>query len=562
LIANTGFRSIVVPLHRKYVAAVRPTLVLLQAGAMLLLAIGLVNVGNLLLIRAGSRAREFAVRRAIGAGALDVVAAVVAETLLLTAVAAAAGIATAYGGIVLLGETGALRLPLGSRVSLSAASIGVAAGIALMSGLVLGLTVAAWHLRGGAGDALRFDSRSATAGRQAQRTRQVILVAQIALSFVLLAGAALLVGGVRNLMRVSPGFRSEQLLTGQVSLPWVRYRTGASIQSFLDRLTLGIQATPGITAFGIATNVPLSGNAMKSAATVVGRPLRQGESPRGVYAYGVAGEYFRAMDIPLLEGRYLTAADAGSGARVCVVDEDFARRYWPAGGAVGQRLQPGTSAAVIDDAFTIVGVVAAVKQASLAETARVGAVYYPYGDRFDRALYLVARTTLPPDTLQAEMRRLVRGVDPELPLNNLKSMERRIDDSLVAQRSPALLASVFSGVALLLTALGTYGVLSYAVSQRRREIGIRIAVGARPAQVQAQFLTAGLRLVIAGLAFGTAGAWASSRMLRAALPAIPLAPIAALAVAAALMTVVCIVACVLPSRRAASIDPIEALARD
>jgi predicted permease len=559
MIADAGFRSVVVPLHRKYVASIRPVLVLLQAGAIMLLAIGIVN---LFLIRAGSRAREFAVRRAIGARGSDIVAAVVGETLLLTVLAAALGVAVAYGGITFLGDLGAARLPLGSRISLNATSIGGAAAVALASGILLGLAVAAWHLRDAAGDALRSGSRAATTGRQAQRTRHAVLVAQIALSFILLAGASLLVGGVRNLMRITPGFRSAQLLTGQVSLPFVRYRTGASVQSFLERLTTAVRATPGISAFGIATNVPLSGNAMKSAAAVVGKPLRRGESPRGVYSYGVAGEYFQAMEIPLIEGRYLTAADAASGARVCVVDEEFARRYWPSGGAIGQRLFPGGTPGAADEAFTVVGVVAAVKQASLAENGRIGAVYYPYSDRFDRAIYLVTRTTLAPDALQADLRRAVRSVDPELPLNNLKSMERRIDDSLVAQRSPAVLASVFSAVALLLTALGTYGVLSYAVSQRRREIGIRIAVGARPAQVQAQFVAVGLRLVAIGLAVGIAGAWASGRVLRAQLPAIPLTPIAALAVAAVVMTLICLAASLLPSRRAAAIVPTEVLARD
>lgn len=562
MIADAGFRSLVVPLHARHVATVRPVLILLQAGAVVLLAIGMVNVGNLFLLRAGGRTRELAVRRAIGARASHIAASVVAETLLVAAAGAVAGLALAQGGIALLSGLGAARLPLGSQIALGPASILVAAAAALAAGALLGGAIAAHHLRNQAGDALRTESRGGTAGRQAQRTRHAILVAQIALSFVLLAGAALLGAGLRDLMRVSPGFRSEQLLTGQVSLPWVRYRTGASLQAFIDRLNAELQATPGVVASGIATNIPLSGNAMKSVATVAGRTPRPGESPRGVYAYAVAGDYMKTMDIPLQEGRYLTVADAGPSARACVVDEQFACRYWPSGGAIGQRLFLGSSQEAAEEAYTVVGVVGAVKQASLSEGDAAGAVYYPYSDRFDRAIYVVTRTTLPPDALQAVLRGIVRRIDSELPVNNLRSMEARVADSMVAHRSPAIFAAVFASVALVLTALGTYGVLGYAVSQRRREIGIRIALGARPRQVRGQFLRVGLQLLGVGMALGVAGSWAAGKALRASLPAIPQAPVTALVVAAAVMAAVCVAACLLPARRAARIAPIEALARD
>jgi putative ABC transport system permease protein len=559
MIADAGFRSRVVPLHARHVESVRPALLLLQAGAGVLLIIGLVNVGNLFLVRAGSRTRELAVRRAIGARASHIAGAVIAETLLLSIVGGAAGLAIGRAGIILLGTLGADRLPLGSQIAISGRSLTATAGVTIMVGLILGAAIALHHLTNQPGDVLRAESRGGTAGRKAQRTRHTILVAQIALSFVLLASAALLASGVRSLMRVSPGFNSARLLTAQVSLPWVRYRTGASLRSFVDRLTAELHATPGITAAGVATNVPLSGNAMKSAVTVAGRPVQPGQAPHGIYSYGVAGDFFGAMGIPLIEGRYLAATETGDATRTCVVDEDFARRFWPSRGAIGQRLFLGLAEGPPSEAYMIVGVVGAVKQAALSEKDAVGAVYFPYSSRFDRAVYVITRTSIPPDSMQAQVREVVRRIDPELAVNNARSMEVRIAESLVPQRSPAIFGALFAGVALVLTALGTYGALSYVVSQRRREIGVRIALGARPHQVRAQFLGIGLRLMAMGVALGLAGAWAAGRALAAWIAELPQAPVAALITATAMMSIVCVVACLAPVRQATRISPLDVM---
>ena len=562
LMADAGFRSVVVPLHARHVASVRPVLLLLQAGAAVLLLIGLVNVANLCLVRAGSRGRELAVRRAIGARTAHIVSAVAAETLLLSIAGAVAGVPIAQSGIALLGSLGASRLPLGAHIALRPSATGLAAVIAVVCGLTLGFITSWPHLRGDAARTLGAEPRGGTASRRAQRTRHGILVAQIALSFTLLSGAGLLVSSLRMLMQVSPGFPTERLLTAQVSLPWARYSTDGSLRSVIARLMSELRRAPGVTASGMSTNVPLSGNAMKSAATVLGRLPRPGESPHGVYSYAIAGDYFAAMGIPLREGRYLSATEIGSLSRVCVVDEDFARRYWPRGGAIGQRLFLGSSPGPVSDAFTIVGVVGAVKQAALSEADRIGAVYYPYSERFDRAIYIVTRTSTPAESLQPELRNLVRRIDPELPMNNMRTMQTRIDDSLAVHRSPAMFGTLFSLIALLLTALGTYGVLSYAVSQRQREIGVRIALGARPGQVGAQFITVAARLLAAGMAVGAAGSWTAGHLLRTVLSGVPQDPAGPVAVASAVMAVVCIGACLLPARRAARISPMEALSRD
>ena len=318
---------------------------------------------------------------------------------------------------------------------------------------------------------------------------------------------------------------------------------------------------PGVLSAGVVNNVPFSGNSGKSAATVKGHVLRPGESPRGHYSYGVGGDYFRAMGFSLRAGRFLTADDSRRSERVCVVDEDFARYYWPHASAIGQRLWEGSEAGKDAEAFTVVGVVGGVKQAGLTEDEAQGAIYYPYAFRIDDGVFVAVRTSLPPESLGLALQKVVRQIDPDLPVNDLRSMETRIADSLVARRSPALLAGLFSGIALLLTAIGTYGVLSYAVAQRRREIGVRMALGAQPAQIRSQFLS--LSLTPARLRNDTRRHRSlADRPSHAGGPLSTCRPsiLAILAGAACVMGLVSLAACLLPSQRAARISPMEALA--
>jgi predicted permease len=560
LMADAGFRSIVTSLQANHVKSVRPILLLLQASVLFLLLIGGVNLVNLLLIRASGRAKELAIRQSLGASRRHVVSQVLVETVLLTLAGGVAGLAVGAGGIRLLAVLGSGHLPLEAHIVFSTRLALVVLSGTVVLGIVVALPVAWFHLRGYLTNALQSESRGSTASRAVQRLRHGFIVTQIALAFVLLTGAGLLGLSLKQVMSVNPGFRPDQTLTGRINLPWKSYESQASVVAFTDRLIEAISRQPGVLAAGAITNVPLSGIGGKSAITVKGQIVRPGESVRGHYTYGVAGDYFAALGIPLREGRLIEASDVHRDERICVVDEDFARHYWPRGGAVGQQLyQSGSGEKDGAPPFTVVGVVGAVKQTELAENKPQGAVYFPFSQRADSNFFVVTRARVPPESLGPSIRKIVREIDPELPVDDLRSMETRIAESLVARRTPALLAGIFAGVALLLAAIGTYGVLSYAVAQRRREVCVRMALGARPQQIRNQFLVFGLRLMAAGMLLGVIGAWLAGRAMQSLLFNITSLPVTALAGAAAVMTVVSLIACLMPAIRASRIDPMEVM---
>src|SRR5213079_1021184 len=503
MMAEAGFRSLVRPLHAEHVRSIRPTLLLMQAGVFFLLLIGAVNLVNLLLIRASGRAKEMAIRRSMGASRAHVVRQVMIETILLTFVGGLLGLAVGTWGIRLFEVLGADRLPLGAHIAFDGwlASVGLAGAVVL--GVVIAVPIAWFNLSTHLANALQSESRTGTINRATQRLRHGFIVAQIALAFVLLAGAALLGLSLKKAMAVSPGFRSDHVLTGECTVSWDLQRERVGI---VDRLLESIRQQPGIAATGTITNIPLSGDSGKTAVTPKGYVPPPGQSVQGHYSYAVHGEYFSALGIDLREGRFLTSADSHRAERVCVVDEDLARRYWPNGGALGQRIALGDEK---EDArmFTIVGVVGAVKQAALTEAQGQGAVYLPYAYRDNASIFIVTRTSQSPEAFAETLRKLVRAAHPALAVDNIRSMDTRIADSLTTRRPPALLAGIFAVVALLLAAIGTYGVLSYAVAQRTREIGIRMALGAQTKQIGAQFFSLGLRLLAAGTILGVIGAW-------------------------------------------------------
>ena len=558
--ADAGFRSLVVGLHSDHVAEVRPVLLLLEAGVILLLLIGGVNLANLLLIRAGSRTKELSVRQALGAGWIHVVSEVVVEIAILALAGGLLGLVFGTGGIYSLRWLGVDQLPLGSHVAFDGRLAASMLAATVLMCIALSIPIAWFHLKHHLANGLQVETRSGTTNRGAQMLRHGFVVAQISLAFVLLAGAGLLGLSLKSALSVYPGFRADHLMTGQVSLVGGKYPSSLSGLSFVERLTDELRHQPGVVSTGVSSNLPFSGYSGKSAATVKGYAMRPGESPQGIYSYGVGGDYFHTMGFTLREGRFLVAVDSRRVQRVCVVDENFARFYWPHASALGHLLFQGSGAKNDDEAFTVVGVVSRVKQAGLTDDGTQGAVYYPYIYRPDNNFYIALRASLPPDALASTLRRVVRQIDPELPVSGMQSMDARIEDSLLMRKSPALLAGFYSLVALLLTAIGTYGVLSYAVALRRREIGLRMALGARPDQIRGQFLSLAGRLLLMGIGIGFVGAWVVGRAMQSILFHVPAFDVTLLIGAAIVIAIVSLGACLVPAQRAARTSPMRALA--
>ncbi|MFN7935525.1 MAG: ABC transporter permease [Bryobacteraceae bacterium] len=559
MMASAGYRTKIVSLHEDHVASIRPILLLLQTGVFFLLLIGSVNLVNLLLIRASARNKELAVRLALGASRWHIVGEVITETAMLTTFGGLLSLFIASSAIPLLSTLGTEHLPFSSRITFDSRLASIAMLVSVLTGILAGLPVAWLSLRGSVGAALQGETRGGTAGHAAQRLRHGFMVAQIALAFILLSAAGLLRLSLEKVGALSLGFPSDHLLSGHISLPWPSYTQAQGRLAFTENLLTAIQQQPGVHAAGIVTNVPLSGRNAQSGVSVVSRPLKPGELPRVPFAYSVGGGYFAAIRVPLLEGRLLDAADSRRQERVCVVDELFARHYWPSGGALGERIFLGSVLKKDSDAFTIVGVVGRVKQTDLSESTSQGSVYFPYGHRAENNFYVVARTTQAPETLAATLARNVREIDPDLPVSDVRSMDTRITESLTARRAPALLAAIFAAASLLLASFGTYGVLSYAVSRRRREIGVRVALGAQPTAIRMQFLFLGLRLLLGGTLLGIGGAWFAGVAMQKLLYDLPPLYWPNLAAAAIVMLVATLAACLIPSHRAACVSPVEAL---
>lgn len=558
LVIDAGFHTAVADLHGDFVAESRPVLLLLQAGVLFLLLIGAVNLANLLLVRASARAKEFSLRQVLGAGRLELARQLITETLALSLSGAVLGLGLGWAGLRGLEALGADQLPhfapyrLDSRVCLAALVASV------LAALLLALPMLWQNVRGNLAASLSVESRGGTTARSAHRLRHTLIAAQFALAFTLLAGAGLLGLSFAKVLAVNPGFRPENLLTGGVSLPYDHYKDEKPRFAFIQRLGQELQAVPGVTAVGFTTNLAFGGNVNDNAISIDGQPPAPGDSLHTHYTSGVAGDFFSAMGIALREGRLLTSDDSVHSLRVCVVDEDVENRYWPGKSALGHRLFNGAPDKP-EAAFTVVGVVAAAKQTDLADRRATGCVYFPYIFYASQGITALLRTVQAPQTAGPALRAAVMRVDPELPVEDMKTMTARLDDSLVARRSPLMLAGIFAGVALVLAAVGIYGVLAYAVAQRRREIGVRMALGALPQQILAQFLSLGAKLVIIGSVLGGIGAWLTGRAMSGLLFGVGSANTAVFAGTGALLALVAMAACLVPAVKAARVPPMEAL---
>ena len=566
LLINAGFRTQVIGLQDHLVRFVRPTLYLLWGGALFVLLIGCVNVANLALVRARSRLKELATRLALGAGRWQVARQLIAESLALTLVAAGAGLLLAMAALRALAALDLQGLPFGSDIHLDAIAVGYSLAISLAIGIVLGLVPVAAVLHANLSIVLRDAGRGTSVGRGGRIVRRTLAVTQVAFTFVLVVGAGLLLASFRRVAAVDPGFVSDRVLTASVMLPRNRYDDDAKRRAFTDEALRRVRALPGVSAAGATDTIPFGGYNSDSVIIAEGYQMKPGESIISPSQVTVSPGYFEATGVRLAKGRFFQDSDAGGQRPVVIVDEKLARRFWPDQDPIGRRMFLPTDIdhllAVTDKTvfLDVVGVIKDVKLRDIAEGEKgVGAYYFPMSQNTSSFLTFAVKTSGAPETVTGGLRSTMAALDPELPLFDVRTLAQRTETALVARRSSAMLSLTFGLVALLLSAVGVYGVLAYLVNQRTREIGIRMALGSSPLGIFDLVLREGLLLVGLGFALGGIGTALLKRSLESQLFDVRVTDPLVLTTAAAVLGTVALVACALPARRAAAIDPAIAL---
>jgi putative ABC transport system permease protein len=568
VLINAGFNTQVKSFQDDLVESSRRTLYLLWGGALFVLVIGCVNVANLVSVRASTRLREMATRHALGASTQRLSRQMLTETLVLAIVGGALGIALGRWALTAVTLLGFDELPRGSEIALDAPALIVSFGLVLAVGVVVGLLPVVAIRRANLAQVVREEARAGTASRGARVVRRLLVGSQVAFALVLLVGAGLLLTSFQHVLAVKPGFDAEHVLTGAVALPTARYKDNAAVRATLDRMLERVRALPGVQAAGFSTTLPMSGNYSDSVILAEGYQMAPGESLVSPSQVVVSEGYFEAMRTRLLRGRYFTAADQEGAARAIIVDERLANKFWAGHDPVGKHMYQPTDVKNVmaapprDQWYTVVGVVEDVRLAGLvdrAEFKRVGAYYFPLRQASARSFGLAVRSAQDPASVTSAVRREIAAIDPELPFYGVRTMEERVDRWLTDRRTPMILALSFAAVALFLAAIGIYGVLAYQVSQRRREIGIRIALGAETGRIFGMVLREGALIVLAGALVGLAGAFALRQTLQSQLYEIGAMDPRVVSTVAVILLAVALVACLMPARRAAKTDPVIAL---
>ena len=561
-------RVTVHPLREDVVGDIRPILFTVLGTVGFVLLIACANVANLFLVRAEARTKEVAVRSALGASPRSIVKLYLGESLVLSATGAALGVVLAFVALRLLLRLAPAGLPRASEIAVDAASLGVAALIAVVTGLFFS---AMPFIRAGKAEltpTLRDGTRGSTSGRERQRVRNAFVVAQVALALVLLVGSGLLARSFQRMRAVDPGFNSANVLTLRLSVPGSTYRTVGDISRFYHELTTRLASVPGVLAAGATSKLPLVDDGSSHNGTwVEDRPITKDELPTIHSTASITQDYFKAMNIPIVEGR--TFRDDGSErpSHEIIVGRAFARHFWPNGSAIGKRIKTGGPEAAWS---TIVGVVGDVHDEALTKPVDemiyqpVVSVIQPQPGTPDsivaeNTMTLTIRTSGDPTTILAAVRREIWGLDRNLPLVNVRALSDVVGAAMARTTFTLIMIGAAAGVALLLGAIGIYGVISYMVSLRTREIGVRMALGAQSVQVRRMVVRQGLVLAVIGVGIGLAGALALARLISSLLYGIaPYDPVTLVSVTVGLLAVAGL-ASWLPAMRAARIDPIEAL---
>jgi predicted permease len=568
VLINARFHTVVTRLQDQMVQDIRPILYLMWGGAAFVLLIGCVNVANLVLVRSRMRLKELAMRLALGAGASRVARQLAVEHLLLTLGSAVIGIVIGFVALRALESISLQDLPRAHEISFDAVVVAYTAIAAVAIGLALGLIPAAASMSAQVLGVLREEGRSATVGRGVQSLRRALVVAQVGCAFVLLIGAGLLFATFRQALAVDPGFMPAGVLTAAVSLPTSRYPDAAALRRFTDEAQRRIRALATVTVAGATDSLPLGNNASASAILAEGYQARKGESLIAPSVARVSPGYFETMRARLVAGRFFDERDTADATKVVMIDDRLARRFWPNQDPIGRRMyKPSddtgdlTAITAKTEFLTVVGVIAEMKQRSLTDGDRaVGAYYFPIAQDPQSGLTFVLRSGGGDTTaLAGALRREIAAMDAQLPVFEVQPMTYWTARSLANRRAPALLAMVFGLVALFLSAIGIYGVLAYLVTQRTKEIGIRVALGSTAASVFRLVLREGLVLVGIGLVLGGIGSFLLRHTLESLLFGVSATDPRVLLLVSGVLAAVAVAACCVPARRATKIDPLVAL---
>jgi putative ABC transport system permease protein len=557
--AAQGWHPVAQPLAEQVVGDVRPALLVLLGAVGFVLLIGCANVANLLLARATMREREIALRTALGSSRGRLVRQLLTESLVLAIFGGGLGLLLAAWGTSALGRLVAAYLPRAGEIELSLPVLGFSAFLIILTGVVFGLMPALQASRADLQGVLK-DAGRGSAGAPRTRMRAALVVAEVAIALMLLAGAGLMLRSFQRLMAVEYGFDPDRLLTLQVWLPVPndrskgRFQTHAQRRSFYERALAAVGAVPGVRDAALISRLPLTGQ-NDARLTIEGRAVGPDEPPVTAEGRLVSPNYFETMGIPLLSGEGLPEVADSLSRRHVVVNRTMAEKFWPDADAIGRRLRFGDNAPWL----TVVGIVGDVRQIGLTDPPKQE-VYSAFHTVSSQEMSVVVRTVDDdPERLGAAVTAAIRSVDPEQPVFGVMSMERVIENASAERRISMVLLLLFAGMALVLSAIGIYGVMAYTTTQRRHEIGIRLALGAGTPEVLRLVVGQGMRLVLLGLVAGLLGAWVLSRALTSQLYGVTAQDPLTFMTVALLLGTVALVATWVPARRATRVDPMVSL---
>jgi putative ABC transport system permease protein len=539
------------------VSDIRPALLILLAAVGCVLLIACANVANLLLARAMTRHKEMAIRAALGASRIRVVRQLLTESVLLSLAGGALGLVLAVWWSDLLVALGKENIPRALHIGLDWRVLAFTGAVSVLTGLVFGLVPAIHSSKTELTESLKEGTRGSGEGARRNRVRGLLVVSELAIAVVLLVGAGLLIQSLWRLQNVSPGFESENLLTFVVGIPDVRYPVEKQ-EPFYRDLVAGLTALPGVRSAGAVIPLPLSGNAFSISFETEGRPVAKGDEPSADF-FAISDDYFKTLGVSILKGRDFTERDSAKAPGVIIVNQAFARKFFPNEDPVGKRIKPGMMTYEgKPDWREIVGVVADVRNRNLSSDLRAG-YFVPQAQVPFNQMTMIVRTTGDPHAVITAVQNVVHSMDSELPVFDMKTMDDYIGATVAAPRFNATLLVIFASVALVLTIVGLYGVMSYSVAQRTNEIGIRMALGAQTNDVLRLIVAQGFKLVLFGLGLGLLGALASMTLISSLLFGVTWKDPLTFVVVTLLLGFVALLACYVPARRATRLDPLHAL---